>query len=267
MAEGRQNACRIFGGRRHARAVVRDAKAAAHVDVIELDALDAQLLHQRHHRRGRALHRFEGDDLRPEMHVDADRMQAGLSGHLPIQRSRLLEAHAKLVDVKAGGDVRMRTGVDVGVDAHGHARAHSVCPGGAIDPLELSSGFGVDRLQTKLHGSIDLVGRLPHAGKDDIRRIETGPHGEIDLADGVRVDGTSELAQQPDDGERRIRFQRVMNPMWMARERRVQRLVRTADRLGTVDVERRPVRPRDVLERHSVAHQRGSIAKKSEHRG
>ena len=49
--------------------------------------------------------------------------------------------------MKAGGNVRVGAGVDVGIHAHRDACAHAAGLRRAVDPLELAGRFGVDGLQ------------------------------------------------------------------------------------------------------------------------
>ena len=120
----------------------------------------------------------------------------------------LLERHAELVDVQPGRDVGMRAGVDIRVDAHGNPRTLPSRLRGAIDALQLARRLGVDRLQAELHGPLDFVRRFADAAEDDVRRRKTGAHRQLDLADGVGIDGAAGLAQQAN--ERRT----TSSPSW-----------------------------------------------------
>ena len=132
----------------------------------------SQLSREAHHGGRAPLKRLGADDLRAEMHVNADRLQPGLRRHLAIQGARLLERNAELVDVQARRDVWVRAGVDVGIDAHRHPRAHTSRLRRAIDALQLARGLGVDGLQAELHRPLDFVGRLADAAEHDVGRSE-----------------------------------------------------------------------------------------------
>src|SRR5688500_16049088 len=134
----------MLRGRWRLGSIVRDAEPAAYVDVLKLDARALQFARKPHHGGGTSLKRLRADDLRSEMHMDADRAHAGLHRHLLIQGPRLLERDAELVDVKARRNVRMRAGIDVWIDAHGDVRAHALRLSRAIDTLELPRRFRVD---------------------------------------------------------------------------------------------------------------------------
>ena len=101
---------------------------------------------------------------------------------------------------------------------------------GAIDALQLACRLGVDGLEAELHGPLDFVGRFADAAEDDVRRREASAHRQLDLADGIGVDGAAGLAQQANDGERRVRLHRVVDAVRMRRERLVELAVRLADR-------------------------------------
>ena len=90
-------------------------------------------------------------------------------------------------------------------------------------------------------GLLELRGRLADAGEDDLRRNEAGAQRDVDLAAGVRVGGAAEAAQQPRDGQRRVRLQRVVDRVRMRGERVVDRAIAARDRRGAVDVERRAI--------------------------
>ena len=96
----------VFGGIHDRAAVVRNAEAAAHVEVLQVDAFVSQGVRERDHRLGGAGQGFERGDLRADVDVGADRRQALAAGHLAKQRRRLVDRHAELVRPQAGGDVR-----------------------------------------------------------------------------------------------------------------------------------------------------------------
>ena len=63
--------------------------------------------------------------------------------------------------------------------------------------------------------------------------------GHLNLAGRIGVRPAADGLQQPRDGERRVRFERVMNGVRIRGERAIDRAVRVADGAGAVDVGRR----------------------------
>ena len=76
------------------------------------------------------------------------------------------------------------------------------------------------------------VGVLPTPVKTMLGRLEAGSQRHLDLADRVGVGPAAKLAQQPRDGQRRVRLERVVERVREAAQCRVQ--------LAVADAERRP---------------------------
>ena len=72
------------------------------------------------------------------------------------QRARIVERQAELVDLQAGGDVRMAAGIDVGVHADRHAGDRAEPRGDRFDARQLAGRFDVDRLQPERDGAFEL---------------------------------------------------------------------------------------------------------------
>ena len=72
-------------------------------------------------RLGGARQRLGPGDLGSDVHVQADHLQARPRRHLSNHRRAVFDRHAELGALQAGRDVRVAAGVDVGVDADGHA--------------------------------------------------------------------------------------------------------------------------------------------------
>ncbi len=172
--QDRQNGGRVLTRRRDGGPVVGNAEAAAQVQVIDVDAVAAQLAGQRDRALGGAAQRLERGDLRADVNVQADRRQTRLAGVLAVEGPHLVERHAELVGLQPRGDMRVAPGVDVGVHAHRHAhrRVEGACPGG--DPIELAGRLGVDRLHAERDGAVELVAGLADAGEDDLLRDVPG---------------------------------------------------------------------------------------------
>ncbi len=90
------------------------------------------------------------------------------------------------------------------------------------------------------HGAVEFVARLADAREHDLRRLEPRPQRRLDLAARVRVGAGAQFPEEAQDGQRRVRLQRVVDRVRVALERRVERRVGVADEGGAVDVDRRP---------------------------
>ncbi len=203
----------------HRAAVVRNPQPAAHVEMLQLDAFTAERVRERHDRLRRLLERLERGDLRADVNVRADRLQAAPSRHLAKQRRRFVDRHAELVRLEPRGDVRMALRVDVGIDAQRHPRPHVLRDGALIDPIELAGRLDVDRQQSERHRAIDLGGALADAGEHDLIGTETAAQRDVHFAKRIGVGVAAERLQEPHHGQRRIRLQRVVNGVRIAVER------------------------------------------------
>ena len=76
----------------------------------------------------------------------------------------------------------MAAGIDVRVDADGHAGPGA--PGGrqVSDARQLAGRLDVDRRQAEADRPVELGRRLAHAGEDDLVGPESGAQGDFDLA-------------------------------------------------------------------------------------
>src|SRR5918995_7546255 len=119
----------------------------------------------------------------------------------------------------------MRAGVDVGIDAKCTSGTDASSLSSAIDALELPRRLCVDRFQSELHRSVELVGRFADAAENNIGWRKTCAYRQIDFADRVRVDAAAKLAQQAHDRERRICLHRVVDAVRMERKSCVQPVI------------------------------------------
>src|SRR5581483_4447586 len=128
--------------------------------------------------------------------------------------------------------------VDIRVHAKGNAGVPALRARDLGDAVELAGRFGVDGADAVRDGGFQLLARLADAGEDDVARLEAGAARDGDLSAGVRVGPAAERAQQPDDGERRVGLERVVNGVRVRRERLVDARVRLANSACVVDVDR-----------------------------
>ena len=162
------------------------------------------------------------------------------AGNLAEQRRRFVDGDAELVGLESGGNVGMAPGVDVGVDAQRDARhgalrdrarwsMRSSSPGDstlmASSPSATARSISAALLPTPVNTISS--GRKPH------RMATSTSPSELASA------ALPSAAHQPNDAERRIGLQRVVNGMRAVAERVVQAAVGGADAVGVVDVDGR----------------------------
>jgi hypothetical protein len=187
------------------------------------------------------------------VNVHTDKLQIFRVASRPIDRTRLLQRHAELVRLQAGGNIRMTLRVDIGIDPYRDPRDTLLraCDGG--NAIEFTRRFGVDRADALRDRVLQLLARLAHAREHDVARRKPRSLRDLDLAAGVRVGAAAERTQQPYDRQRRIRFERVMDRVRIRRERFVDRAIGFADRARAVDVGRRARVLDDRLNADAVA--------------
>src|SRR6185312_11742462 len=109
---------RVRVGRGDVALLVGDAESAAEVQVLERRAGRGKIAAQRRGDARRAAERFDGRNLRADVHVDRHELERGPIRGPREQHARLVERHAELVDLEPRRNVRMALGVDVGVYAN-----------------------------------------------------------------------------------------------------------------------------------------------------
>ena len=154
---------------------VGHAQAAAEVQMPNRQARRAQPLDQRQHLSDRFHQRARIENLRADVATDALQLQ------IPQRRGALVDAFhfgdvdAELVLAQAGGDVGVRGGVDVRVDAQGHARLHAAARRQRVEQRQFGFGFAVEAVDALVERVLDLVGGLADAGEDDAGRDRRRP--------------------------------------------------------------------------------------------
>ena len=214
----------------------------------------AELRHQLGDERRRARQRLGGRHLRADVHVKGDQVERRAVPHRREQRAHIVDRYPELVDLEAGGNVRMALRVDVRVDAQRHARHKSQPRRDRFDACQLPHRFDVDRLETERYGAFELGGRFADAREDDVSGGKSGFAGQLDFPNRVGVGGAAELAQRPRETERGVGLECVMEPVRIAAEGAVDRTIALAQHGGAVDVDRCPFRFSDRRQQNAVAH-------------
>ena len=137
-------------------------------------------------------------DLAADVHVDADHLDARQPGGACVDVAGVLPGDAELVLGPAGGDLPVRPGVDVGIDAHRHRRGAPGGDGAGRQHVELRFGFDVEAVDAGGQREIHLGGRLADAGEQDLRGRDAGGERAAQLALRNDVGAGAELGQRAD---------------------------------------------------------------------
>ena len=89
------------------------------------------------------------------------------------QHPDVVGRNAELVDLQAGGNVRMAFRVDVGVHANGDARDAAHSRGNGFDARELARRLDVDRFEIERDGALELRVGLADAVEHDLPRARS----------------------------------------------------------------------------------------------
>ena len=155
----------VDGGR--CLVVVGNAQPTAQVDVVQGDACGLHLLHQIQ----QAFHGFQIGgglgNLRTDMAVDTDDLQAGQTRRVLVSGQHLGVGNAKFVAGQAGRDVRVGFGIDIRVDADAHGRALAHFQRHGVEGVQLRQAFDIEAANAGFQGKAHLGACFAYARKDD----------------------------------------------------------------------------------------------------
>src|SRR5579884_2383638 len=234
--------------------VVGDAHAAAEVEVPQLrrEPDVGELIEQMAHAAERVDEGRRVGELRADVAVEADRGHVGQGVRAAIGGERLGDGDAELALLHAGGDVRVRLRVDVGIHPQRHGRAHAEARGDALDGLELLGRLDVEHQDALLERVGDLLGGLADAREHDAPRVGSGAQRLPELAARHDVEAGARAREEVEDREVVVRLHREADEVRRAGERGVEGVEGSEQRRAAVDVERGAValgepRERDLL--------------------
>ena len=102
-------------------------------------------------RRKAALERLKIGDLAADMNVDADDLDALQAGRLRVGLARAAPGNAELGFRRAGGDLGVGPGIDIGIDADGDRRASRPCAAAtSLKRLKLGLAFDIELIDAGL---------------------------------------------------------------------------------------------------------------------
>ncbi len=169
-----------------------------------------------------------------------------------IHRQSAVHGDAELRSHQPRGDVGVRIGVDVRVDAQCDRRPTPHARGDPIDALELRLGFDVDGHDPRLQGEADFRFALADPGENCLGRIATGAQHPFELAARDDVEAGAEGSEQSDDGQVRVCLYRIADQVLAGAEGFVEDPPVSLEGGPRVDIARCPDllcddRQRDIL--------------------
>ena len=161
-------------GLRRCVAVVVDAQATTKINVVNGNARRLDVAHQIQN----AVHRVQVGrgfgDLRANVAVDADHLQARQAGGMAVGAQGVFMGDAKFVALQSGGNIGVGFGVHIGVHAQADRGFLSEAKGHFAEHLQLGFAFDVEATDAHLQGLFHLGAGFAHARKNDLGRIGTG---------------------------------------------------------------------------------------------
>ena len=218
---------------------IGDAQAATDVEVGDAGARPLDFLDQVEQAVDGLDVRAGVGDLRADVAVDADDLEAGQGGRTGIGRHRVPMGDAELRRPKAGRDVGMRLRVDVGVDAQADPCSPAARGRHARQHFHLADAFDVEAHHAGFERALHLRAGLADAGKDDARRVSAHGQHPLELAPGNDVEAAALRREPLQHRQARIGLHCIADEVVAAGKCVLVRRQRALHRRLRVDVERR----------------------------
>ena len=224
--------------RRHVAGLVGDAQPAAQVDMGDRMPRGAQLGDEAADSLERGLERIEAQQLAADVHRHAAQVDA-LQLRQPVEDRRgLIDRQAELVLRLAGGDLLVRAGIYVRIDAQGRRGGH---PPGARDLGKDDAFFlqlEVELADSGIERLMQFLARLADAGEHHVMRRDAGGQRARQLAARDDVGTEALIGEQAEHREVRVGLHREGD---MMPADRLQPLAEGAgsfaERLGRIDID------------------------------
>src|SRR5208337_2602387 len=172
---------------------------------------------------------------------------------LAIKFGRLAHGNAELVLVQAGGDVRVRAGVNVGVYADSEFGGFAQMGGASAEHLQLGGAFHVEQENAGSKGKVDFLRQLADSGEDDLGgRLAANSQYALQFTAGHDIETTTQRCEQPKNREVRVGLHGVTDGVLAIAESFVELLVALAYGACRIDVQWRAVALGELVDRHSV---------------
>jgi len=192
------------------------------------------------------------------VHLHSLDLQVRQAGGGLVGGGGVTQRDAELVVALAGRDLRVRVGVDVGVDPDRHGGLHAELARDMVDARQLRLALNMEREDPVAQRQLDLGLGLAHAGEDAGPDVATRGEHATDLAAAHQVEARAEVREVTQHREARVGLHRVTEAGVQSREPALQAAEIILHRRGAVDVSRRPVEAGDGREVDRLAMESGA---------
>ena len=201
-------------------------------------------------------------DLRADVAVDAHHLQPGQRGGAAVAGQRLVVGDAELVVLQAGGDVGVRAGVDVGVDAQAHLRRAARPPPPRCDSSSSSPSLSTLKQRTPACSARRISARVLPTPENTTRRgVAAGGEHALELAARDDVEAAAGPREGLQHGQAGVGLHRVAEQVRPAGQRALVGGQRVEHRALRVHVQRRAELARQRVERAAVEPKFGALAR------
>src|SRR5271165_5571128 len=250
--------------RRRLLAGVTHAEAAADIQIFQRDPLFAQIAHVSGKPLERAVKRAKFDNLRADVGADSLPADGLVTTVREIEFSRLGPRYAEFVVLEARGDVRMPSGLHVGIDADGDSWRPAVAgPSrrffnksfrlrGRLD-VELQNPRLVAAAPAVAQRLANFFAALANAREDDALTGDADVTEMLEFAAGDDVEAAAEAAKKLQQREVSVGLSGEAEKMGNAAQAAINFTKGIGDSAPAVDIRGRRKTPGDVGKRHAFA--------------
>ena len=227
-------------GRRAAgeRRLINNAESAADAEKFQREFC-LQLFDQRQNFPHRLLKRRRFGDLRTNVHLHAAQPQVFQPAGARIHARDVFKRDAEFIFVGAGGDLRVRVGLDVRIHAHSNGRDFFQPRRDLVDALQFRFALDVEGINIFLQREFNLRPGFAHAGEDALTRVAARRDDPLQFAAADDVETGTKIGQRAQHGEVRVRLHREADEMVERRECLIQLFKMARQRPLRIDIKRR----------------------------
>jgi len=147
------------------------------------------------------------------MAIDTDHFQIGQLRGADVHILGVSDGNAELVFFQTGGDVRVRAGIDVRVDAQRNRRANAHFGGHDLQAFQLFGGLDVKAVHADFQGATHVVTGLADTGEHDLVSLATSGQHTFQLATGHDVETGAKTGQDIEHAQVGIGLDREAHQM------------------------------------------------------
>ena len=236
--------------RRRRLLLIRDAEAAAEVEILERDSRAAQPPDNRGDLLPRFGKRRHLGYLRADMRAEADDFKLRQRARFGVIFVDLRKRHAELAVAMAGGNMRMRPRIEIGINTQADRRAMLHAARDLGHAMQFRTRLDVDHEDAGFERGGDLLVGLADAGEHDLARVRADPQASHQLADGDDVEARAHRREQFQDAQVGERLHRVADQMIGAGEGLVENAEVAPESARAINEKGSVNSPRQVGDRH-----------------